>query len=85
MADSIIGIKELHRNLKRVADAAVKGKSFTVVRDSKPVFKIEPIGVSGTKSKRTGTLDDFLERASFHSNDPLLSQHIDEVVYGDNR
>ena len=61
MADSIIGIKELHRNLKRVADAAVKGKSFTVVRDSKPVFKIEPIGVSGTKSKRTGTLDDFLE------------------------
>lgn len=85
MTDTIIGIKELHKNLKRVADAAVKGKSFTVVRDSRPVFRIEPVGDGDANSKRTGTLEDFLQKLSFHSNDPLLSQHIDEIVYGDNR
>ncbi len=76
--NSILGIKELQVNLKRVADAALKGASFTVVRDSKPVFRIEPIAV-GT---RTGTLDDFLKTGRF-SGDKDLSQRIDEVVYGD--
>jgi len=82
MADEIIGIKELHRNLKRVADAAQKGASYTVVRDSKPVFRIAPIGAGVTKGKKTRTLEDFLKAASFSDPDPHLSQKIDEIIYG---
>jgi len=82
MADSIIGIKELHRNLKRVADAAVKGKSFTVVRDSKPVFRIEPVGV---EPRGGGTMREILKRLEFSDKDRNLSRNIDKIVYGSNR
>lgn len=72
-----MGIKELQLNLKRVADAAQKGESFTIVRDSKPVFRIEPIKNEG----RTGTLEDMLKAVSF-KGEKDLSQKIDEIVYG---
>ena len=80
MDSTIIGIKELHRNLKRVADAALKGASFTVVRDSRPVFRIEPAPTRAYK--KTGTVEDFLKRASFRSKDKNLSKKVDEIVYG---
>jgi len=76
--DTILGIKELQVNLKRVADAAQKGQSFTVVRGSKPVFRIEPI----VEVKRTGTLEDFLQKGLFFGEKDL-SVKVDEVVYGD--
>jgi antitoxin (DNA-binding transcriptional repressor) of toxin-antitoxin stability system len=76
--NNILGIKELQLNLKRVADAAQKGESFTIVRDSKPVFRIEPIKDSG----RTGTWEDALKALSFKGGDKDLSQRIDEIVYG---
>ncbi|KND51498.1 MAG: hypothetical protein AB202_02910 [Parcubacteria bacterium C7867-007] len=80
MTTAILGIKELQNNLKRIADAALKGQSFTVVRDSKPVFRIEPI----LPTKRTGTLEDALATAKF-KGDKDLSNRIDEIVYGNTR
>lgn len=80
MTDTILGIKELQLNLKRVADAALKGASFTVVRDSKPVFRIEPVRGEG----RTGVLDDFFTEGVF-SGEKDLSQRIDDVLYGNTR
>ena len=83
MADEIIGIKELHRNLKRVADAAQKGASYTVVRDSKPVFRIEPVGDG---PRRGGsTMREILKRLEFSDKDKNLSRNIDKIVYGSNR
>jgi len=79
MTPNIMGIKELQLNLKRVADAAEKGASFTIVRGSKPVFRIEPV----TKPTRTGTFEDLLNDISFKGN-PDLSQRVDEIVYGGN-
>ena len=76
---TIIGIKELQRGLKKVADAAQRGETFTFVRDSKPVFRIEPIPSGSKKNK---TIGDLLEAASFSHSDRRLSQKIDEVVYG---
>lgn len=81
MDTNILGIKELQNNLKRVADAAQKGQSFTVVRDSKPVFRIEPIQTA----KKKGGINEFIAAASFSSNDKSLSTKIDEIVYGDTR
>jgi len=83
MADTIIGIKELHRNLKRVADSAVKGRSYTVVRGSKPVFRIEPVPIEprgGGNSMR-----EILKRLEFSDKDKNLSLNIDKIVYGSNR
>jgi antitoxin (DNA-binding transcriptional repressor) of toxin-antitoxin stability system len=79
----IMGIKELQLNLKRVADAAQKGESFTIVRDSKPVFTINP--VIENMLERTGTLEDLLAAASFKGGPKDLSQKIDEIVYGNTR
>lgn len=74
---NILGIKELQLNLKRVADAAQRGESFTIVRDSKPVFRIEPI----TTNARVGTLASARARLRFKGG-KNLSREIDKVVYG---
>ena len=73
---NIIGIKELQGNLKRVADAAQRGETFTVVRDSKPVFRIEPI--VGRKIGKY-TLKDLLSIR--FKGDKNLSKRVDEIVY----
>ena len=83
MDSEIIGMKELHRNLKRVADRALKGRSFTVVRDSRPVFRIEPITrYTAGKKRKYLTIRDILKAGSFSDPDPHLSQKIDDIVYG---
>ena len=88
MTDSIIGIKELHKNLKRVADAAQKGASYTVVRDSKPVFRIEPalpfVFRRTVRASKSGTYKDFLALA-VKTGDRHLSRKVDEIVYGSRR
>ncbi|MDB5265010.1 MAG: hypothetical protein JWN64_581 [Parcubacteria group bacterium] len=77
MTPQIIGIKELQNKLKYVADATLLGVSFTVVRGSKPVFRIEPI----LPTKRTGTLEDAFKALAF-KGEKDLSQRIDDIVYG---
>lgn len=42
MAKTIIGVKELRENLEDFISQVGKGRSFTVVRRSKPVFTISP-------------------------------------------
>jgi prevent-host-death family protein len=41
--NKIIGLKELRENMDTYISHVEKGKSFTVVRKSKPVFKIMPV------------------------------------------
>ncbi len=38
----IIGLKDLRENTESYISQVAKGKSFTVVRRSKPVFKLSP-------------------------------------------
>lgn len=40
--DTIVGLKELRRDVAKYAAEVRKGKSFLVVRHSKPLFKITP-------------------------------------------
>ena len=40
---SIIGFKELRENAGKYISAVEKGKTFTVVRRSKPIFKMIPV------------------------------------------
>lgn len=43
MKDSIIGLRELRENTEDYINQINKGKSFMVVRKSKPVFKLTPV------------------------------------------
>ncbi len=77
MEPQIIGIKQLHKQLRQIAEAALQGQSFTVVKNSKPVFKIEPIEQTSVKKY---TLDDF-KKLQFSIKDKNLSKKIDKIVY----
>ncbi len=41
--NKIVGLKELRANIGTYISEVEKGKSFVVVRKSKPVFKLTPI------------------------------------------
>ncbi|MBP9803199.1 MAG: type II toxin-antitoxin system prevent-host-death family antitoxin [Candidatus Pacebacteria bacterium] len=40
---NLIGFKELRENSEKYIEAVARGKSFTIVRRSKPIFKITPV------------------------------------------
>ena len=39
----IIGLRQLRENVSQFAQEVAKGKSFVVVKQSKPLFKISPV------------------------------------------
>jgi antitoxin (DNA-binding transcriptional repressor) of toxin-antitoxin stability system len=41
---TIIGLKELRENTEAVAARVAKGESFVVVKRSKPIFELRPVG-----------------------------------------
>ena len=43
MKNSIIGLKDLRENMDNYISQVQKGKSFVVVKKSKPVFKLAPL------------------------------------------
>ncbi len=75
MDSKIIGVRELHRNFKAIANQALKGRSFTVMRNTKPIFRIEPV----TPNKKYTLAD--LSKISFQG-DRNLSKNIDKILYG---
>ena len=54
---AIVGVKELRYNLDEYIAEVHKGRSFTVVRRSKPVFKISPIDTWGDEGKWETVID----------------------------
>lgn len=48
---SIIGFKDLRLNADKYINAIARGKSFTVVRRSKPIFNIIPVDEWGDEGK----------------------------------
>ena len=47
MKNAIIGLKELRENMDSYISQINKGRSFVVVRKSKPVFRLAPLDVWG--------------------------------------
>lgn len=56
---TIIGLKELRQNATEIAERALKGERFTVVKRSKPVFTISP--PDSTDNLNTW-LEDYIEK-----------------------
>ncbi len=80
METQIIGIKQLYTGLKDITEQVRFGQSFLVVKNSKPVFRIEPVEKT-VQPRKKYTLKD-LEKITFSSDDPDLSKKVDEIVYG---
>jgi len=78
METQIIGIKQLHKDLSRIAEKIRKGQSYIVVKNSKPVFRLEPME---EVFEPKYTFKD-LEKIKFKSKDRNLSKKIDKIVYG---
>lgn len=57
---TIIGLKELRQNATEIAERALKGERFTVVKRSKPVFEISPPSDMNVKE---GDLKDWTKQA----------------------
>lgn len=53
MKNLIIGLKELRNNTENYISQVKKGKSFIVVRRSKPIFKITSVDVDDDKNWET--------------------------------
>jgi antitoxin (DNA-binding transcriptional repressor) of toxin-antitoxin stability system len=78
MREKIIGIKELHKNLKNISNQALGGASFVVIKNSKPVFKIVPLEDDNNFKKYH--LND-LKNLQSNSEDKNLSKKIDNILY----
>ena len=78
MEPTIVGIKQLYRELPRITRAVSRGQSFMVMKHTTPIFKISP---PETQSKKKYVLAD-LFALRFKGGDPDLSKKIDDIVYG---
>ena len=57
MNNSIIGLKELRENMDNYISQVGRGKSFIVVRKSKPVFKLAPLDMWGDEGMWEKVID----------------------------
>lgn len=55
--NTIIGLKELRQNTEKYINAIKRGRSFTVVRRSKPVFKIMAVDEWGDEGDWKTVID----------------------------
>ena len=77
MAEKLIGIKELHKNLKSVSEEAKRGQHFLVIKNSRPAFRIVPLEANKIPKY---TLDS-LKKLQFNSRHKNLSKNVDNILY----
>ena len=78
----IIGLRELRENVAAYAKQVASGKSFVVVRQSKPLFKISPVDeeetweqvIDFTKIKKGGVPIEEIVAALRHGQSPKSSR-----------
>jgi len=59
---TIVSMKDIRLSLATIARRVEAGESFIVVRDSKPVFQIEPLSGAGANPQRGMTFDAFTQK-----------------------
>lgn len=57
MKNSIVGLKELRENMDDYISQIKRGRSFVVVRKSKPVFKLAPLDEWGDEGTWERVID----------------------------
>jgi antitoxin (DNA-binding transcriptional repressor) of toxin-antitoxin stability system len=86
MQTKTIGVRQLYRELKKITEATKRGQSFTVLKNTEPIFRIEPVTKTQKKSYNFADLDNLAKeiQEEFKKNkvSKNLSQEIDSIVYG---
>jgi antitoxin (DNA-binding transcriptional repressor) of toxin-antitoxin stability system len=59
---TIVSMKDIRLSLAAIARRVEAGERFIVVRDSKPIFQIEPLAGSRTNPQRGMSFDHFTQR-----------------------
>ena len=59
---TIVSMKDIRLSLAAIARRVEAGERFVVVRDSKPVFQIEPLSGSGSNAQRGMSFADFTKK-----------------------
>jgi len=75
--EKVIGIKELHGNLKTVSEMVASGIRYIVVKNSKPIFRIEPFEDKTDQYQ----LKDFKKLQFKAKGEKNLSKNIDKTLY----
>ena len=75
----MIGVKQLHKDLKKISQRTLRGESFIVMKHTKPLFLLIPY--EKNEEEKPYTLKDFarLQRKTGEKN---LSKQIDRIIYG---
>lgn len=73
--NTIIGVKQFHKEFKNIARDTRRGKSFLVMKRSEPLFRVEPVAQRPQKSMAD------LFKIHF-KGDKNLSKNIDKILYG---
>ena len=88
----IIGIKDFRKSLATIADEVMKGKTYTVMRRSKPAFTVKPYEIEEVDEKINEpgwtSLIDFTERGKkkgIDAKELLRIMENFEKKYGQNR
>ena len=79
MKINTIHTRDLARNMKKITQAVERGASYTVLRNAKPVFRIEPITNDTSKTVRLNLEE--LKKIQF-KGPQNLSKKIDDIAYG---
>ena len=81
---NIIGFKELRENSEKYIRAVSKGHSFTIVRRSKPVFKMVPVDEWGDEGVWE-TVVDFRDKNGKGIRDTDLIKMLEKSIYEEKR
>lgn len=74
MKNSIIGLKDLRENMDSYISQINKGKTFVVVRKSKPVFRLAPLDAWGDEGMWEKVVDFTKIKKGEVSLDDVLSK-----------
>lgn len=78
--ENIIGLKELRQNMPKFAQKVQKGQSFIVVKQSKPLFRITPLGDLDKEIERAQQ-SDFLQTGAVDIHQTLKPLSKEEHDY----
>lgn len=77
--EQVIGIKQLHKDMKKIYEGVQQGHSFLVMRNITPMFRIEPVKKSMGKKY---TMNDMLALQCSSADQKNASKEVDKIVYG---
>jgi len=80
--DTLIAMQDIRTGLASIADRAASGESFTVVRNSRPAFRITPLNQPASGTGFNTKLHEVRERLALYPlhKDELSQRDLDAII-----